>query len=308
MKTWNVERVNKLVERLRQRGRLRLAASVYQAWMDRQVEAGMPPGVSNWLRLGWLLRACGQPAQAVQALRHAVAASGTFHDMLMMSLSRLATCLDEAGAPKSAAQTRELRDRMARAYDEHPDTLKALTPARVLLPAASLCFSMLELQWKPADDKLSTSGEGGLAVLRVQVRLGHDSDAWAQLEAQAPAAPDYSYPHVEIRVRFPWRFSSGDELKPVLELVNEMSLGNSAVCVCLEPDSGQIAARCRVAFSCWNEGTASERPVLARAHEQLTINLMLELLNTLCGWHERVAGLVHRLRVEELRSPQSRLP
>lgn len=295
MKNWDAERVNKLVERLRERARLRLAARVYQAWMHRQVDAGTPPGVPRWLRLGWLLRAAGQPAQAVQAVRHAVAASGNSAGPLMMSLRNLAECLDEAGAAKSAAQTRELRDKVAKAYDEHPDTLKALTPAHVLLPAASRCFSMLDLEWKSAGDKLSTTEEDGMAILREQVRLGNASDAWAQFEARAPAEPDCRYPHVEICLRFPWRFCGVDDQKPVLELVNEMNLNNSAVSVCLELDTGQIAARCRVAFTGSNEGTASERPVLAGAQVEITINLMMELLTTLSGWQARVAELADRL-------------
>lgn len=302
MKTWDAERVNKLVERLRERARLRLAARVYQSWMDRQVDAGMPPWVPRWLRLGRLLRAAGQPAQAVQAIRHAVAASSNSAGLLVMSLRNLAECLDEAGAAKSAAQTRELRDRVAKAYDEHPDTLKALTPAHVLLPATSRCFSMLDLEWKFAGDKLSTTEEDGMTILREQVRLSNASDAWAQFEARAPAGRDCRYPHVGISVRFPWRFSGVNDHKPVLELVNEMNLNNSAVSVCLDLDTGQIAARCRVAFTGCNEGTAIERPVLAGAQVEVTINLMLELLNMLSGWQGRVAELAHRLGDEQASS------
>ena len=307
MQNWNAERVSQLAERLRERRRLALAVRVHTAWMDRQAEAGSPPGRFEWMRLGRLLRAAGEPAKAAEALRQAVNASNSSDGpdgTLILCLGQLATCLDEAGDSKSASETRTLRDRVARSLREDPDAMQAIAPAAALLPAVSRCTEMMAIEWQSGIHELSTIEEDGFAVFRDRVRLNNEHRTWAEFEAKAPVDPDCRYPHVELCARFPWWFAGTADLTPALELVNDMNLGNSAVSACLEPDSKQITARCRVAFAGFNQDTAHQRPALGQVHVEITINLMLELMNTLSGWQERIAKIAQRLGADETRSPQ----
>lgn len=309
MQTWNAERVSLLAERLRERKRPAMAVRVYKSWMDRQAETGQPPGRFEWMRLGRLLRAAGDPAKAAQAIGQAVNASNSSDGpdgALVLCLGQLAACLDEAGDSKSASETRALRDRTAEALREDPDAMRAIAPAEALLPAVSRCTEMMAIEWQSAAHRLSTIEEDGFTVFRDRVRLSLEHQTWAEFEAKAPVDPECSYPHVELCARLPWRFTGTGDLMLVLDLVNAMNLENSAVSACLEPDSKQIAARCRLAFTGFNQDTARRLPALGAIHVEITINLMLELLNTLSGWQERAAALAQQLGADETSDPGGR--
>lgn len=297
MKMWTAHTVSALVERLRERKRLGLAARALQTWMTREAKAGRPPDRHNLMRLGGLLRAAGDPVKAADALRQAVHVSmnGNAPDgLLIMILGKLAECLDEAGDRKSAAETRELRDRVCKAYREHPDTLKTLAPTEVLIPAASRCTFILSMDWESAGETLSTFEEDGFTLIRDRIRLDETSSTWIEFEVKAPADPEPQYPHVEVCARLPSQFAGVVDLQPVLGLVNEINQGNSAVSTCLDARSGQLLLRSRIAFSGFNEGT-DELSTLRHAHTEIAINLMLEVLTTASGWAQRVAELADRL-------------
>lgn len=291
MTTWTLERINALAERLKSKNCHRLAGTVYQAGVNRAREAGQEPSSVQWMRLGHLLRSAGDPAAAAAVYRQAAHASmkaGHHNGTLLMLLRNLCECCIQTGQPRAARRIRALHDRIAAALDDDPDKLLPVNSARVLASAASRCTFMLEIDWQSLAD-LEPVEEDGFTVLRDRVRLGDASAPWLEFEAKVPCEPAPRYPHVTLRAALPWRLACAADRRPVFELVNEINRGNPTVSACLETESGQIVVRGELAFSGFHTAARAEMGIHRHIHEELVINLMLNVLQTASGWRTRVA-------------------
>jgi hypothetical protein len=296
MKPTSHDRIEALVSKLSVRRRWRWAARIYGDWLGAQPADGDGAAFRSPIRLwryGRLLRDAGDMAGAANVFRELALRMAQEHGpifFLHRSFAEWARCLEALGSLKSAHETRALGKRIvAQREVDLGEPLKSLQPSRLIRPVASRCTFLLALAWKSTSEAFDLVVEDGFVTLRDQFRPSETSDTWCEFEAKAPAEPEPQYPHVAVCMKFPWRFGRAN-IASALALVNEMNLDNAACSTCLEPDTGQIAVRSRIAFSGFNDGT---EPMvdLATAQEEATINMMLEVIGMAGAWEASVAAL-----------------
>jgi hypothetical protein len=294
-------RIEALVNRLSARKRWVWAARIYGGWLDAQrtdAQWASPPAPSQLWRYGRLLRNAGDNVGATSAFRELALAmakpetGSVFY--LQRSFEEWARCMEVSGSPRSAEKTRALGKRLtlrrARKEQEERGQLQTLAPSRLIRPVASRCTFMLSLEWESESETFSLFVEDGFMTLRERFRFSEVPTVWFEFEAKAPAEPDPRYPHVAVCMKFPWRFVTDGDRLAVLSVVNEMNLNNAATSTSLEPDSGQIAVRARIAYTGLNEGIEPLTD-LSAAQEEVTINMTLEVLGMASGWHQQLAKL-----------------
>ena len=301
MKPADSKRIEDLILRLTQRNKHCWAARIYGGWIARPSSADRgeaPPTALEWIRFGRLLRNAGNVGEAIDAFRKSVLVTmhtgGRPEILLHTALREFADSLDSSGEKKSAAETRTLRERLVAAAKADEDPFKTLPPADVIAPAVSRCSFIMSIEWESLPHTQQSFEQNGMIIFRDRLRLDGNSDTWFVFEIQAPAGQDPSYPHVAVCIKFPWEFSTPLARQSALEIVNAMNLDNAATSACLEPDTGQVAIRARVAFTGFHQGAGSLAD-FSTAQFEITVNLVAEIISTASGWQSRVEELCRRI-------------
>jgi len=300
MTTWTLERTSALADRLKSKNCLRLAGIVLLAGLSREREAGREPSGAQWLQLGYLMRQAGDPAGGATVYREAALAAmkaGRYDSILVMLLHGLSDCCAETSQFRAARRIRALHDRIATALDDDADRLLPVDSASVLVPAAYRCTFMLNVDWQSPANPESVE-ENGFVVLRDRVRLGDADAPWFEFEAKVPCGPEPRFPHVAMRAALPWRLGLADDLRPVLEVVNDLNRCYPTVSTCLEPESGQIVVHGVLGFTGFHVAARDALGRYLSVHEELVINLMLNVFHTASVGCKRVAALAQRLDID----------
>ena len=302
MKPADSKRIEDLIRRLTDRSRHKWAARIYGSWMARPRNSDSDeasPTALEWHRCGRLQHRAGNVGEAIDAFRKSVLltmqAGGRPAFLLHAALRQLADSLDIAGEKKSAAQTRTLLQRLAATERVDDQPMKTLLPADVITSAVSRCTFIMCIEWETSTNIAQCLIEqDGMVVFCERLRLEGNSDTWFEFEIQAPAGPDPSNPHVAVGITLPWQFSTPQAKQAALEIVNDMNLDNAAISACLEPDTGQMAIRGRIAFAGFHQGTGSLSD-FATAQDEVTINLICQIISTASSWQARAGDLFGRL-------------
>jgi hypothetical protein len=295
MKPVTSQRVDALVNRLTTRKRLVWAARIYGNWIEElrhDAHEDFEPPLHNLWRYGRLLFDIDDYVRAEEVFREMVSRqmsddSVSAFYFLKRSFDEWARCLDALGNHKSAQETRTLGRSLAirrqKERDEESGQLRTLLPSRLIGIVAGRITFGLSLEWESATDAFNLFEEDGFLVLRDKFRQVGEGGPWLELEAKAPTGNDWSYPHVEVCVKFPWHFIDARLREPVLVRVNEMNQDNLACSTCLESASGQIAIRSRIGFAGYNDAVEPLNDFNV-AQEEATLNMFAEVLGMAVHW------------------------